>query len=541
MTVPIPTPVRRLAYIDWMRGLACVLMIQAHCYDSWLSPEARKTALYRWSQEVSTLAAPIFLFLCGVSFALVSEGLRQKKAPSAEIVKTASLRGAEIFGFGFLLRLQEFVLGYPMSPWTDLLRVDVLNILGVSILLMAVFWWLTASPRVTEALRADNAWLLQNWRARAIVLSLAHCGNHCRGYASVVDDSPASFSALAAGVVHQWRAHFRCSSTVAVFDFSVVRICVCGLAFGLFLFSDFAQRREVDSARHCRRNWSGGLRGISVVGQFVREDLCRLRLLAQQPEFFPDALRNSADAGVRDFCVVPLGTGHEGIQPLHPDGANFAAGLLGAHRVRLRAAVDFAQGAKQHPLSTVGMLVIFAAMLGLSIWRTNAKKRAAMRLNAAQRRRVPRRQCNCILWNARSYGLVASACGSNCDCGILMMISPGLARISSSRAIFSIARGSLFKSFTTCSSAAFSLFNCLNFGSDFLDVVLRAAHGQKSVRAENVVDHKHRYEQRQQRRSVFLCHLSQIFHQFPSAIPVTPTSSLRSSTSRKPSELSAST
>ncbi|MEQ1473323.1 MAG: acyltransferase family protein, partial [Candidatus Acidiferrum sp.] len=81
---------KRLAYIDWMRGLACVLMIQAHCYDSWLSAGARKTVLYRWSQEISTLAAPIFIFLAGVSFALVTERLRQKKTPAAEIFKIAT-------------------------------------------------------------------------------------------------------------------------------------------------------------------------------------------------------------------------------------------------------------------------------------------------------------------------------------------------------------------------------------------------------------------------------------------------------------------
>src|ERR1700686_709836 len=139
-TTQLPVPFKRLAYIDWMRGLACVLMIQAHCYDSWLNPEARKTLLYRWSPELWTLAAPIFLFLCGVSFALVTEGLRQKNKPRSQIFKTALLRGAEILGLGFLLRVQEFVLGYPKSPWTDLLKEDVLNILGVSIIFMALFW-----------------------------------------------------------------------------------------------------------------------------------------------------------------------------------------------------------------------------------------------------------------------------------------------------------------------------------------------------------------------------------------------------------------
>ena len=61
-----------------MRGLACVLMFQTHCYDAWLNPEARKTTFFMWSQLGGTLPAPLFLFLAGISFALVTDKLRQK-------------------------------------------------------------------------------------------------------------------------------------------------------------------------------------------------------------------------------------------------------------------------------------------------------------------------------------------------------------------------------------------------------------------------------------------------------------------------------
>ena len=77
--VAAPSKMSRLAYIDWMRGLACVLMFQTHCYDSWLSPEARKSSsLINWSQLGGTLPAPLFIFLAGVSFALATERLREK-------------------------------------------------------------------------------------------------------------------------------------------------------------------------------------------------------------------------------------------------------------------------------------------------------------------------------------------------------------------------------------------------------------------------------------------------------------------------------
>src|SRR2546423_1325423 len=146
----------RLAYIDWMRGLACVVMFQAHCYNSWLSPEAKKSPLYTWSQLAATLPAPLFIFLAGISFAMVTQRLREKNMPRGAIARTTILRGAEIYGLGLLFRIQEFALGYRWSPWTDLLRVDVLNILGLSIMLMGVLCWLTDSRARVESGAASS-------------------------------------------------------------------------------------------------------------------------------------------------------------------------------------------------------------------------------------------------------------------------------------------------------------------------------------------------------------------------------------------------
>src|SRR6201990_2467932 len=132
MADQIQTPVRRLAYIDWMRGLACVLMFQTHCYDSWMSPEAKKSSsLIAWSRLGGTLPAPLFIFLAGVSVALVTERLRGKGVARNAIARQTILRGAEIYGLGLLFRVQEFALAGGHAPWTDLLRVDVLNILGL--------------------------------------------------------------------------------------------------------------------------------------------------------------------------------------------------------------------------------------------------------------------------------------------------------------------------------------------------------------------------------------------------------------------------
>ena len=148
---------KRIAYIDWLRGLACVVMFQTHCYDSWLGGHAREGLFARISQLGGTLPAPLFLFLAGISFALVTDKLRQKGGSADEIARTTILRGGEIFLLGLLFRLQEFLLGQPRAPWTDLLRVDILNMIGVSLVMMGVAWRIAAVGDPVDSLRLRRA------------------------------------------------------------------------------------------------------------------------------------------------------------------------------------------------------------------------------------------------------------------------------------------------------------------------------------------------------------------------------------------------
>ncbi len=135
-------PKARLAYIDWMRGLACLLMFQTHCYDSWLGGEARQSRFFMYSQLGGTFPAPLFLFLAGISFALVTDKLLQKNLSASQIARSTIRRGAEIFAFGLLFRVQEYVISWGWAPKSDLLRVDILNTIGLSMMLMGVLCWI---------------------------------------------------------------------------------------------------------------------------------------------------------------------------------------------------------------------------------------------------------------------------------------------------------------------------------------------------------------------------------------------------------------
>src|SRR5262249_22982092 len=138
----------------------CLLMFQTHCYDAWLGGAARNSAFFMYSQLGGTFPAPLFLFLAGISFALVTDKLRQKGLSANQIATTTIRRGAEIFALGLLFRLQEFAISLGWAPWSDLGRVDILNTIGVSMMLMGIMCWVVLKSRVGRTLLSDQHLLM---------------------------------------------------------------------------------------------------------------------------------------------------------------------------------------------------------------------------------------------------------------------------------------------------------------------------------------------------------------------------------------------
>src|SRR6478735_10313592 len=63
----------RAGYIDWLRGLAVVIMILAHAVDSWtvLGP-TRHAQPYFWFMVLAGMGAPLFLWLAGLAVPLAA-------------------------------------------------------------------------------------------------------------------------------------------------------------------------------------------------------------------------------------------------------------------------------------------------------------------------------------------------------------------------------------------------------------------------------------------------------------------------------------
>ncbi len=133
----------RLDAVDWLRGLAVVLMIQTHLYDAWCNAAAKATAAYSWSRFLGGIPSRLFLLLVGVAMAIKFEKQLGRDVPRRDMVRGGARRGLEILVLAYLFRVQEWVLGGMGSNWPDLFRVDILNCIGASMILTAFI----AAPR----------------------------------------------------------------------------------------------------------------------------------------------------------------------------------------------------------------------------------------------------------------------------------------------------------------------------------------------------------------------------------------------------------
>ena len=137
----------RLQYLDWLRGIGAVIMLQGHVFDSFLKTDQREGGPFMLSQFVGGMPPAIFLFLTGVTLAFLMDSTERKGLAPLERVSTAFRRSGYLFLLAFAFRLQLWVFGAP-APWTDLFRVDILNCMGLSIALMSVMALFRTSERV---------------------------------------------------------------------------------------------------------------------------------------------------------------------------------------------------------------------------------------------------------------------------------------------------------------------------------------------------------------------------------------------------------
>jgi uncharacterized membrane protein len=136
----------RLEYLDWLRGLAVVVMIEAHTLDAWTALADRTSWAFGWSMVLAGMAAPLFLFMAGISVSLAAAA-RARRVGHTAAARSVMRRGWQVLGLAFLFRIYTWLLspGASIRGW---LKVDILNVMGPSIVLAAAIWQL---GRTTKA------------------------------------------------------------------------------------------------------------------------------------------------------------------------------------------------------------------------------------------------------------------------------------------------------------------------------------------------------------------------------------------------------
>jgi uncharacterized membrane protein len=149
----------RLPYLDWLRGVGVLVMIEGHTLDAWTRLEERARAGYRWAIALAGIGAPIFLFLAGAALALAAGSRQRAGLNDAAVAARARRRALQIFGLAFLFRFQSWVISRG-EFWSVLLKVDILNVMGVSMLAAALLWSAGRSRRSRALLLSTAAVLV---------------------------------------------------------------------------------------------------------------------------------------------------------------------------------------------------------------------------------------------------------------------------------------------------------------------------------------------------------------------------------------------
>jgi uncharacterized membrane protein len=140
-----------------MRGLAVLIMIQCHTFNCFVRMDLRDSGSYVLSQFVGGMAAPLFLFMAGMTLAFQMESLERREPSRMRRWLGALRRGGYVLGIAFLFRLTNWAGSFPNAQAQELTKVDILNCMGVAMMAVSALAVLGSKSRARTAAAAGLA------------------------------------------------------------------------------------------------------------------------------------------------------------------------------------------------------------------------------------------------------------------------------------------------------------------------------------------------------------------------------------------------
>jgi uncharacterized membrane protein len=143
---------KRFPFLDWMRGLALVIMIQCHVFNSFARMDVRNEGLYALAQFAGGMAGPLFLFMAGMTFAFQMDSLEKRAVAAGGRWLSCLRRALYILAIAYSIRFTSF-----HGDWAEIARVDILNSMGLALVVFAAAALLEDGRRIRVVLLAAVA------------------------------------------------------------------------------------------------------------------------------------------------------------------------------------------------------------------------------------------------------------------------------------------------------------------------------------------------------------------------------------------------
>jgi uncharacterized membrane protein len=132
-------------------------MIQCHTFNSLARADLRNGGPYVLSQFIGGMAAPLFLFMAGMTTGFQMESLDRREPRALARWLVALRRAGYILAVAFLFRFTNWVGSLPKASLRELLKVDILNGMGLALAVLAAVAMSRGVSRTRDALAAGLA------------------------------------------------------------------------------------------------------------------------------------------------------------------------------------------------------------------------------------------------------------------------------------------------------------------------------------------------------------------------------------------------
>ena len=145
----------RIIFLDILRAIAVLMMVQGHTIDSLLADEYRTfdSTIYSIWHTLRGFTAPIFMFTAGVVFTYLLK-LNGQSFWENPRVKKGFKRFLLLLGLGYLLRYPTYKIidfaNVSESQWRIFFSVDALHLIAFGLLFILIFTYLSERFKISN-------------------------------------------------------------------------------------------------------------------------------------------------------------------------------------------------------------------------------------------------------------------------------------------------------------------------------------------------------------------------------------------------------